>query len=146
MPSNTSTSDLGTSSGLALQIDFTKLCSQIQLASQVVSPSPSGSIFMVGGTRLGTRETKDAQFTWAVTRTGETTQPPDEATLYLLAAYILLHAMPQPGLQESCRALGEIFEYHTFRPLTLLPPSALPRMKAKMRPATKQSGFQIEAE
>lgn len=89
---------------------------------------------------------KDAQFTWAVTRTGETAQPPDQATLYLLAAYTLLHAMPLDGLQESWRALGEIFEYHTFRPLTLLPSPALPRMKAKMRPATKQSGFRIEAE
>ena len=78
--------------------------------------------------------------------TGEAMRRPDDATLYLIAAYSLLQAMPQSGLEESCRVLSEIFEYHIFRPLSVLAAPALPRMKAKLRPTTKQSGFQIEAE
>ena len=102
--------------------------------------------YAAGNTGFWSRDTRDAHFHGTVTLTGEFLRPPDNATLFLLAAYSLLQAMPQSGLEESCRALNEIFEYHTFRPLAVLPPPALPRMKAKLRPTTKQSGFQIEAE
>jgi len=101
---------------------------------------------VIGNTGYWVHDTQDAHFQFAVTRTGDANRPPTNEAWYLLLAYSLLKAMPQSGLEESCRILNEVFEYHSFRPLALLPPPALPRIKAKLRPAIKQSGFQIEAE
>jgi hypothetical protein len=91
-------------------------------------------------------DTQDAHFQFAVTLTGESNRAPSSETVYFLLACALLKAMPQSGLEESCRVLNEVFEYHSFRPLALLPAPVLPRIKAKLRPAIKQSGFQIESE
>lgn len=121
------------------------LCSPSQ-SNLLVLDGPTGNIYVAGNTGFWTRDTETARFTCSVTLTGEATRPPDEATLFLLAAYSLLQVMPQSGLEESYRVLNEIFEYHSFRPLAILPAPTLPRMKAKLRPAIKQNGFQIEAE
>jgi hypothetical protein len=104
------------------------------------------SFYTIGSTGYWSHDTQDAHFQYAVTITGEFNRPPADATLFLLAAYSLLHAMPQSGLEESCRVLNEIFEYHSFRPLALLPQPSPPRVKAKLRAPTKQNSFRIEAE
>jgi len=101
---------------------------------------------VVGNTGHWYHDTQDAHFQFAATLTGEANRPPTRETVYFLLACALLKAMPQSGLEESCRVLNEVFEYHAFRPLALLSPPVLPRIKAKLRPAIKQSGFQIEVE
>ena len=145
MHSDTSTNVPGTSSALALQTDYTMPCNPNQ-DRPFTGEENAATVYVVGNTGYWSRDTQDAHFQGAVTVTGEFLRPPDNATLFLIAAYSLLQAMPQSGLEESCRALNEIFEYHTFRPLAVLRTPALPRMKAKLRPMIKQSGFQIEAE
>lgn len=78
--------------------------------------------------------------------TGEASRPSQDSTYYLLAAYWLLQAMPQSGLEEACQALNEVFEYHLHRSLKVLPRPAEPRVKAKLKPIIKQDSFRIEAE
>lgn len=104
------------------------------------------TIYAVGNTGYWTRDTRDAHFQCAITVTGEAARSPEDATLLLFAAYSLLQVMPRPGLEESFRALSEIFEYHSFRPSALLPPTALPRVRAKLKAPIKQNSFRIEAE
>jgi hypothetical protein len=106
----------------------------------------AGAPYIVGNTGYWLRDTDDARFQSSITITGEAGETPEAATLYLFAAYSLLQAMPRSGLEESYRILNEIFEYHSYRPLTLLPPASSPRVKAKLRAPIKQNSFRVEAE
>jgi hypothetical protein len=145
MLSRTSTSVLGTSSELASLTDFTTPCNPNQFRL-FTGGENAAAAYLIGNTGYWTHDTQGAHFHCAVTITGEFMRSSDDKTLFLLAAYALLRAMPQSGIEESCRTLQEIFDYHSIRPLALLPAPTLPKMKAKLRAPIKQNGFRIEAE
>lgn len=105
-----------------------------------------GNSYLAGNTGFWIRTTPDAQFRCAVTLTGEPARAPQQATMFLLAAVALLQAMPESGLEESWRALNEIFEHHTYRPLALLAAPALAQIRAKLKPTVRQHSFRIADE
>jgi hypothetical protein len=124
---------------------FSALASKIDCTTpEIAFPMVTGCL--QGDTGTWIRNTTDAQFQSAVTITGEAMQPPGQATMYLLAAFALLHAMPQSGLEESWQALQDIFEHHSYRPLALLTHPAGTRIKAKLKPTIRQTSFRIAEE
>lgn len=113
------------------------------------TPSPT-SPFPAGATQSVTghwkRATGDAQWDWSVTVTGEPSRAVQRDAFLLLAALTLLQHMPSAGLEESCVALQDIFEYHKRPQFAFLSQGQPPRIKAKLRPATRQSSFRIAEE
>lgn len=110
------------------------LCSQnpYSSASQYETPTI---------TQYWYRDMKDARIHLGVTLTGEPDKPLREETMFLFAAFSLLHAMPESGLEEACQSLYGIYEYHAVRPLKLLSAPRFAHMKAKVKPAIKQPSF-----
>lgn len=90
-----------------------------------------------------------AQFSHTVVITGTAIperelQAKKTAFLYLLAQ-ALLHAMPEAGLEEACSSLAEVYEYHAYRPLKLLP-APVSKKKAILKPAKQLTPFRIAEE
>lgn len=78
--------------------------------------------------------------------TGEPSASAQHDAFLLFAALTLLQYMPSAGLKESCVALQDILEYYKHPPLALLSPGQPLRVKAKLRPATRQNSFRIADE
>ena len=145
MPSITSIRDLGTSSAHALPTNSMTPCYPGSFDKISIGMGlHSGLALVTGDTGYWSHETADAQFMGTVTVTGEVSGHLKLDTMYLLVAYSLLRAMPQEGLEETCQSLKDIFEFYSIRSQKVLPSPSVQRVKARLRPPVKRSGFRIE--
>lgn len=110
------------------------LCNQSPYSSEYQYDAPTI-------TQYWYRDMKDARIHLGVTLTGEPDKPIRDETMFLCAAFSLLQAMPESGLEEACLSLYNIYEYHAVRPLKLLSAPQFALLKAKVKPVIQQPSF-----